>query len=770
MKHIVTKGDPSPKTPEDIKDGYCVEANTSDLIDLLQANIPNNYTRVTIHRWGWDNKWDIKGEYVIFDFDPKPHSLHPYCHNDIEDKLDEIVVALNKVVGLDRDHLTIIFTGRGYHVLVKTIYDINLKFLKDTKKSYKEICKKLDKELEGVEVDPIFPKWNVKTRIPGRHNEKNNKEVKLIQVAKNSYAKDFLTIRTPEENQQALKQNLISDSNRVLSECRFISTAKARILNYESWMAMLSNLVRLPNGEALAHEYSKADTRYTEQETSAKILEANNLDQPYSCSTIDTLWDGCKECPHYKNIKSPTTLGIVKHSALLRQRDKDGNIKLDLKNEAVAEALAKMPLVYTNLGHASNIERLAYFYRYPDTTYYQQISYLNVSQIIYRLIKDDYDSPLKNNNFNKQITEWVNMYPEKNVTGKFNPPELLNFPNCVLDLRQGTVTDTEAYFDYEMDYEYDSEAECPFFLEKFNEWMEGVEYQSETLLRYVGLGMLGIPNIKLENFLILIGLTANGKSKFMEAIELVLGTSNISSLPLHKLTCDRHVSLLMDKRFNLCDETSAEEGFRTEKRPDWDGLKQVISGNMVSANPKHEKPFDFKPNAKIILSANRIPKSIPDDNAIKRRLLMIKFPNNFEAKRDMTLTEKFEKERSGILNLFLSKGRQAIKENYDLCVDEKVINLSQGVAVNKVNEEYFFSEFIEFKGDVAMTGKDIYDAYEAFTYTENINSRFKKDKMKLCIGLANFMRLHGHDDRIQRTKNGNVYFCELKPIEQDFSY
>jgi hypothetical protein len=347
MKHIVTSSDYTPKIREDL------EANSSlykeedgDLVNLLQSNIPNSYDRITLHKWDFKGEDKIiKGEYVIFDFDPK--------ENDIEDKLDEIVVALNKVVGLDRDHLTIIFTGRGYHVLVKTIYDINLKFLKDTKKSYTEICKKLGKELEGVEVDPIFPKWHIRTRIPGRHNEKNNREVKLIQVAENLYADDFLAIRTPEENQQALKQNLITDSGRVLSECRFISNYKARPnKSYDDWLALGSNLIRLPDGEKVVHDYSREDCDggYSEEETNNKIPEFKKLH--FGCGRINELWDGCKECPHYNQIRFPTDLGRVHDGSVSWRKPAktkegaliEGKYQQSLKVKTIVDWLHEQPL------------------------------------------------------------------------------------------------------------------------------------------------------------------------------------------------------------------------------------------------------------------------------------------------------------------------------------------------------------------------------------------------------------------------------------------
>jgi len=70
--------------------------------------------------------------------------------------------------------------------------------------------------------------------------------------------------------------------------CEFLSYCKekAENLSYTAWFAMITNLVKLGAiGKELVHLYSSSYTKYTPEETNAKIAEAEKL-CPYSCEKI----------------------------------------------------------------------------------------------------------------------------------------------------------------------------------------------------------------------------------------------------------------------------------------------------------------------------------------------------------------------------------------------------------------------------------------------------------------------------------------------------
>lgn len=224
--------------------------------------------------------------------------------------------------------------------------------------------------------------------------------------------------------------------------------------------------------------------------------------------------------------------------------------------------------------------------------------------------------------------------------------------------------------------------------------------------------------------------------------------------------------MLVDKKFNLCDETSRDDrNTRFGDKVDWDVLKQVLSGNPVVSNPKHTKQFSFVPTAKVILSANKIPKHIPDDNAIKRRLLMINFPNSFEGREDKELMDKLSKEKSGILNLFLRHGKQAIKENYSLNIPDSVKYMADDVASELSSDELFFKEYLDFEGTEWVGMHDIYTAYTMFCSNQGISGMYVKANNSVGRYLTMYMRENNIDmDRKKRTGKGYEYRLSLKSV------
>jgi hypothetical protein len=78
------------------------------------------------------------------------------------------------------------------------------------------------------------------------------------------------------------------------------------------WRASLGVLCRTVQGDAICHEWSEGDPRYSESETQGKIdrLRANATGATL-CATLSAHRpEACKACPHQGKIKSPISLGM----------------------------------------------------------------------------------------------------------------------------------------------------------------------------------------------------------------------------------------------------------------------------------------------------------------------------------------------------------------------------------------------------------------------------------------------------------------------------
>jgi putative DNA primase/helicase len=93
-------------------------------------------------------------------------------------------------------------------------------------------------------------------------------------------------------------------------------------------------------------------------------------------------------------------------------------------------------------------------------------------------------------------------------------------------------------------------------------------------------------------------------------------------------------------------------------------FKNVTGEDTIDAENKYEHPFSFKNSAKLLFSANRLPKMRVPDDAFYGRWVIVPFENSFYGKEDPELTVKLttSEELSGILNLGL-EGLKRLRKN-----------------------------------------------------------------------------------------------------------
>ena len=121
-----------------------------------------------------------------------------------------------------------------------------------------------------------------------------------------------------------------------------------------------------------------------------------------------------------------------------------------------------------------------------------------------------------------------------------------------------------------------------------------------------------------------LGNKANGKSTFLDTIEYLLGSKNTSALDLRDLGKDFKSQELFGKLANIGDDIA------DDYISDVSVFKKVATGNVITANPKYEKPFKFRPYAKLIFSANVMPRLNDKTNAAARRIIPIPFKATFD--------------------------------------------------------------------------------------------------------------------------------------------
>lgn len=130
---------------------------------------------------------------------------------------------------------------------------------------------------------------------------------------------------------------------------------------------------------------------------------------------------------------------------------------------------------------------------------------------------------------------------------------------------------------------------------------------------------------ELRKSFILTGEKENGKSTFLAMIDQLLGKENIANLDLKELGDRFKTAELFGKLANIGDDIG------DEFIPNPSIFKKLSAGNPINVERKGQDPFDFSSYAKLIFSANDIPRIKDKSGAVLSRLVIIPFNARFTA-------------------------------------------------------------------------------------------------------------------------------------------
>ena len=130
---------------------------------------------------------------------------------------------------------------------------------------------------------------------------------------------------------------------------------------------------------------------------------------------------------------------------------------------------------------------------------------------------------------------------------------------------------------------------------------------------------------ELRKSFILTGEKENGKSTFLAMIDQLLGKGNIANLDLKELGDRFKTAGLFGKLANIGDDIG------DEFIPNPSIFKKLSAGNPINVERKGQDPFDFSSYAKLIFSANDIPRIKDKSGAVLSRLVIIPFNARFTA-------------------------------------------------------------------------------------------------------------------------------------------
>lgn len=137
------------------------------------------------------------------------------------------------------------------------------------------------------------------------------------------------------------------------------------------------------------------------------------------------------------------------------------------------------------------------------------------------------------------------------------------------------------------------------------------------------VGYMLLRRNELGKFFVLTGTGSNGKSTFIDMLKNFLTSENYSSLALKEIDQRFKTAEVFGKLANLGDDISNQYIKET------DVLKKLVTGETVTAERKGKDPFQFDSYAKLVFSANDMPRINDLSEGLKRRLVIVPFNAKF---------------------------------------------------------------------------------------------------------------------------------------------
>ena len=301
--------------------------------------------------------------------------------------------------------------------------------------------------------------------------------------------------------------------------------------------------------------------------------------------------------------------------------------------------------------------------------------------------------------------------------------------NGVIDVRTSELKpfNPDFYIFNALPVKFDPATKCPKFM-KF--LPEVVPPEKDRLVLQEFIGYCLIKDSRFQKALLLTGRKQNGKGTLLNVISALLGEANVSNVELQKLTDNMRfiTAQLHDRLANICADLP-------DRNLDETGtFKRIVAGDAISAEFKFGQPFEFRPHAKLLFSANALPRIPKDTEAFLVRWLLVEFPNSFlqgDPRRDENLKEKLTtpEELSGILNWAL-EGAQRLLQSKGFSSSETLEELEDRWTIMSDSVKVFVERCIQDMPNHDETAVKVFSAYVKFCESHKVEPFGKERFMK----------------------------------------
>ncbi len=347
-----------------------------------------------------------------------------------------------------------------------------------------------------------------------------------------------------------------------------------------------------------------------------------------------------------------------------------------------------------------------------------------------------------------EVLAHINLQIDSNT--QMGDARYMAFKNGVYDF------DTNEFLDFSPEYVITNKINYNYVPDAYSEIVDHTldkltcgDKQIRQLLEEV-IGYTFYRRNELRKAFILIGDKANGKSTYLDMIKTLLGDDNTTALDLKDLGDRFKTAELFGKLACIGDDIG------DEFIPNPASFKKLTSGDRLTVEKKGQDPFDFNSYAKLLFSANNIPRIKDKSGAVITRLIIIPFNATFSSDDpDYDPYIKYKLRTSDSMEYLIQLGIRGLKrvlENQKFTTSKKVQKELEEYEENNNPVILFFKENPKIENEPT---KNVYKKYSEFCISNSFqpmsNIEFSK-QVKKRYGL----------DIVVKSINGKQYRIFVK--------
>lgn len=642
---------------------------------------------------------------------------------------------------LNPEEVGCIDTGNGIHILIKIPLWTRPDFFDHMKEAYSCMCDMLQMQLQQNalqgKIDKGIFSRNKTTRLPGTRNDKTHlgKGVRIVScisdkmvLQKDFNLESFMALDVIKAN--AVKGYGSLDVASILS-CPFLEYAKenAARLSEPEWHAMIGVLAFVPEGEKLCHEYSSAHSGYRPEDVEQRITRALKLSGPRKCESIAQIFGGCASCPHQTRQNNLTTPLQIRSEDFIAT-EKTGFHKITPSGKVIPEYYDLAKFMY----------KQSPFY-FSDTGIFKVYSpqkkiWVELKESVINTFAAKHFNPKPVSATCKEFVEVLKREYLKTEEEKLEELEeftqgehFINMANGVLRIsdKQLVPHSHKFFFESIIDYDYDPEARAPIYEKTLMKILGQNVEDCKLWNEFVGVGLAGIPSKIVQKCMILLGEGSNGKSTLIDTVEYLVSKEFCSTMSFKDIADGVRAAHLRGKLFNISGEMGRGD-FEAS-----DIFKKVIVGEAIPVHKMHVDKTTEVFNAKMIMAANKLPKSQDNSNGFYRRILILRLKQTFketDADFDREIGDKLFAERSGILNIVLEHFGYWLARGKKFTSSRTADKTMTEMQEENDNVRSFMNDMVELASDAVVAKDTLYKTYQE--YCRDNNDKYVLKKQTFC--------------------------------------